>query len=84
MEKYLGDGEKQGKEEWTGSIAVRSRSFVEKVKEILGFRARGREVIEGVGGYQVKEEPGTYNAFLGAEKGDIGAQNAYFWDVTTE
>jgi len=82
VEEYLGDGEKERKEEWTESIAVGSRPFVEKVKALLGFRARGREVIEGADGYQVKEEPPTYNAFFGVEKGNIGPRNDYFWDVT--
>ncbi len=51
VEEYLGDGEKARREEWTDSIAVGSRPFVEKVKALLGFRAKGREVIEGGEGY---------------------------------
>ena len=39
VEEYCGDGEKARKEEWTGSIAVGSRPFVEQVKALLGFRA---------------------------------------------
>jgi hypothetical protein len=64
-------------------IAVGSRSFVEKVKALLGYRAKGRD-IEGTEGYQVREGPVTYNALLGAEKGDIDLQNAYFWDINAE
>ena len=52
MEEYLRDGENARKEEWTVSIAVGSRPFVEKVKALLGFRAKGREATEGGGGYQ--------------------------------
>jgi hypothetical protein len=47
VEEYLGDGEKIRQEEWTSSIAVGSRSFVEHVKALLGFRAKGRDVIGG-------------------------------------
>jgi putative transposase len=72
VEEYLGDGVKARKEEWTGSIAVGSRSFVETVKALLGFRAKGRAVIESSEGYQVREGPALYNDLFGAEKEDIG------------
>jgi hypothetical protein len=65
-------------------IAVGSRPFVEKVKALLGFRAKGRDIIEGTEGYQVREGPATYNALFGAEKRDIRPQNAYFWDIKAE
>ena len=81
IEEYCGDGEKARKEEWTGSIAVGSRPFVEKVKTLLGFRAKGREVIEGAEGYQVREGAALYSALFGAEKEDIGPENTYPWEV---
>ena len=81
VEEYCGDGEKARKEEWTGSIAVGGRPFVEKVKALLGFRAKGREVIEGAEGYQVREGAVLYSALLGAEKEDIGPENTYPLDV---
>ena len=81
VEEYLGDGENARKEEWTGSIAVGSRPFVEKVKALLGLRAKGREVMEGGEGYQVREGPARYNALFGAEKVDIGLENTYLWNV---
>jgi hypothetical protein len=34
-------------EGWTDGIAVGSMPFVEKVKTLLGFRAKGRDVAEG-------------------------------------
>jgi putative transposase len=82
VEEYLGDGEKARRDEWTESIAVGSRPFVEKVKALLGFRAKGREVIEGGEGYQVREGPAVYNPLFGAENEDIGPGNTYFWDVS--
>ncbi len=30
---------------WTQSIAVGSKTFIEKMKEALGFRATGRKII---------------------------------------
>jgi hypothetical protein len=63
---------------------VGSRPFVEKVKALLGYRGKGRDIIEGTEGYQVREGPVTYNALFGAEKRYIGAQNAYFWDINVD
>jgi hypothetical protein len=57
---------------------------VEKVKALIGFRAKGREVIEGGEGYQVREGPAVYNPLFGAENEDISPQSAYFWDTNGE
>ncbi len=84
VEEYLGDGERIRQEEWTSSIAVGSRSFVEHVKALLGFRAKGREVIGGSGGYQLREGSAPYKAFFLAENDDISLKNTYFWDVNNE
>jgi hypothetical protein len=81
VEQYLGGGEKVRKEEWTGSIAVGSKSFVEKAKAQLGFRAKGREIIEAGEGYQVREKLSRYNPHFGAEKADIIPENTYLWNV---
>ncbi len=80
VEEYLGDGEKARHEEWTDSIAVGSKPFVENVKELLGFRAKGRRVIEADEGYQVREGSAPYNALFGAEKEDISSENTYSWN----
>jgi putative transposase len=84
VEEYLGNGAESRQDEWTASIAVGSESFVEKVKSQLGFKAKGRDVIEGVGRYQLREEAATYMTLFRAEKDDIDPENAYFWDVNTE
>jgi putative transposase len=87
VEEYLGDGEdgqKTRQEEWTSSIAVGSRSYVEQVKAILGFRAKGRDVIGGNEGYQLREESAAYKALFGAKNEDVGLENAYFWKVNAE
>ena len=41
IQEYLGDGLKIRQDEWTGSIAVGSRSFIENVKALLGIRGKG-------------------------------------------
>lgn len=82
--KYLGDGVKSREDEWTGSIAVGSKSFIENVKALLGFRAKGRDVTGDGEGYQLREEPGLYKAVFEGENGDIGLQNTYFWGINDE
>jgi len=84
VEEYLGDGERARREEWTDSIAVGSVPFVEKVKMLLGFRAKGREVIEGGEGFQLREEAADYKALFEAENDDIDPQNTFFWDLNAE
>jgi hypothetical protein len=41
------------------------------VEASLGFRAKGRDVIESGEGYQPQENPAPFKALLGAEKEDI-------------
>jgi putative transposase len=84
VEEYLADGVKNRQDEWTESIAVGSVPFVETVKALLGFRAKGREVIEGGKGFQLREEAADYKALFEAEKSDIGHENTYFWDLKGE
>lgn len=80
VEEYLGNEKQSRQDEWTGSIAVGSKTFIERVKELLGGRAIGRDVIESGGGYQLREEAASYRALLEPEKGNIGPANMYFWD----
>jgi putative transposase len=80
-EAYCGGLQKNRRDEWTGSIAVGSRAFVEKARALLGFRSRGRKVIETAGGYQLRDEPEFYIPLLGAEKEYMGCENTYFWNV---
>jgi len=46
----------------------------EKVKTVLGFRGKGRKISSSGEGYQVRETPAGYNAFLRVEKEDIGPE----------
>ena len=62
-----------------------SKPFIENVKALLGFRAKGREVREGGGGrYQLREDTAQYKALFRVEKGNIDLENTYIWDVKTE
>ena len=50
----------------------------------MGFRAKGRDVIESAEGYQLRESPASYKALFDAENEDIDFENTYFWDVKNE
>ena len=84
VEEHLGDGAKERQDEWTGSIAVGSKTFIENVKACLGFRAKGRNMVEGCKGYQLRESPAHYKALFEVENEDIDLYNTLFWDVKTE
>ncbi|MBL7174394.1 MAG: hypothetical protein ISS66_01090 [Desulfobacteraceae bacterium] len=84
IDEYLGGGMKNRQDEWTRSIAVGSRSFIENVKALLGFRAKGRRVIEGSEAYHLREGSAHSGAFFGGENENIGIENIYFLDVNIE
>ena len=84
VDEYLGGEVKRRQEEWTASIAVGSKSFIEDVKARLGFRAKGRDVIEGVEGNHLRESPAHYKSLFDTENDDIDTENNYFWEVSTE
>ncbi len=80
----MGNGEKGRNKEWTDSIAVGSRPFVEQVKALLGCKAKGRNIIEAYEGYQLREGAAQYSTLFGGEKEDIGPENLHFGDVNAE
>ena len=57
VDEYPGNGAAGRQDEWTDSIAVGSKSFIEKVKALPGFKAKGVDVMEGGEGYHLREEP---------------------------
>jgi len=69
---------------WSESIAVGSKVFVETIKEKLGLRAKGRKIIENDGGFQLREKMVSYNANSDGINDNIGAENAFVWDVNHE
>ena len=84
VEEDLVNGLKRRQEIWADSIAVGSKSFVERVKSLLGFNVKGRDVREGGEAYHLREEAAPYMALSSAEKDDIGAENTYYWDIINE
>ena len=81
VEDFLGNGNNIQDDKWTKSIAVGNRSFVDRVKSLMGIFAVGRKSIGTGDSYQLREPSIPYGAHLGAKKCDIGPENTYFWDV---
>ena len=66
----------RGKENnWTQSIAVGSKTFIEKMKEALGFRAKGRKIICADDSFELREVLTPYGK---ANYQDSG--NTFLWD----
>ena len=77
----LGNVENHRQPQWTESIAVGSKNFIEGIKDKMGVLAKGRKILENDGGFQLREEEGVYNSFFEDKNEDIAPLNAYFWNV---
>ena len=66
--------------EWTESIAVGSKGFIETIIKKFGALATGRKMIGENDGFQLREPSETYNAVFDTKNEDIGAENSYFWN----
>jgi hypothetical protein len=66
---------------WREQSDITFRAFVENVKALFGFRAKGRDVVEGCGGYQLRESAARYEALFEAENDDIALENTHFWEI---
>jgi len=84
VEKSLNDGNPVRDGKWSESVAVGSREFVERTKERLGIRAKGREVLKAGDGYELREPAAPYEANSGHENADLRMQNAYSWSSYPE
>jgi putative transposase len=80
VNEALKDGCSGREERWSQSIAVGSKEFVERVKGELGIRAKGREVRETKGQFELREPGASYRGHFRPEKSDIGVENTYSWN----
>jgi putative transposase len=67
--------------QWTESIAVGSKDFVETIKEKFGILAKGRKILEKDGGFHLREERGIYIANSDSDNANTGSINTYYWDI---
>ena len=60
---------------WTQSIAVGSKTFIEKMKKALGYKAKGRKIISADDTFELRE---AITPFGNADKLDSGS--TYLWN----
>ena len=66
---------------WSESLAVGTRSFVEKIKERLGIRALGRRVVKTSDLYELKEPVSSYGSVFDAKKEPLSSKNSFSWRI---
>jgi len=54
------------------------------VKFSLGAMAKGRKSLKATEGYQLRDPSAPYSAHFDIKNEDIGANNAYYWDINDE
>lgn len=72
-------GKRTRERQWTESIAVGNRQYVEKVKKHMGYKAIGRKVIETKDSFVLRERNAPYSDIT--EKSDELPQddNRFYW-----
>jgi putative transposase len=60
---------------WTQSIAVGSKTFIEKMKKALGFRATGRKIICADDTFELREVLSPYG-----KSNNLDVGNTFLWD----
>ena len=60
---------------WTQSIAVGSKTYIEKMKKTLGYRAKGRKIIKAEDTFELRE---AVAAFDNAD--NLDSVNTYLWN----
>ena len=66
---------------WTRSIAVGSKSFVERLNNTFALISRSGKIIEQDGKYILKDCPGRYNAVFGGKKCSLSLENTVKLDI---
>jgi hypothetical protein len=84
IEQGLENGLVVRDDSWSEAIAVGSRSFVEKVKSELGFKAAHREVIEAHGSSHFANRPKLTESNLPLKVRALRSQNTFLWDETVD
>jgi len=80
IEEGLVNGLANRDDRWSEAIAIGSRSFVDKVKGELGFKAAHRDVIEGDGSYALREPSEAYARKFAAVNAALRTENTFFWN----
>ncbi len=68
LDEALKNGERVREARWSESIAIGREEFVERTKEELGIRARGRKIREMEGQFELRELEAPYNDHFEAKR----------------
>jgi hypothetical protein len=80
VDEILMSGETVKESKWIESVAVGNKKFIEKVREKLGIRAAGRDIIESGASHELREPSVSYSYDFGVKNGTLSPENAYSWD----
>lgn len=80
VDEILMSGETAKESKWTESIAVGNMRFIVTVREELGIRAAGRDIIESGASHELGEPGVSYRYDFGVKNGTLSPENTYFWD----
>lgn len=84
VEAALTEGAMARDDRWSESIAVGSESFVNRVKNNLGVKARFRQVAEGNEAYTLREPRQSYRGHFDRENEALSANNTVPWEANSE
>jgi hypothetical protein len=80
VDEILMSGETARESTWTESVAVGNKKFIGKVREKLGIRAVGRDIIESGASHELREPGVSYSYDFGVKNDTLSLENTYFWD----
>ena len=84
VESSLQQDEPERENHWTESIASGSKSFIEEVKNSLGFKAKGKAITGSRDHYQLREKVSPFGdtslpAVEAAQRSDAGTTHTFVW-----
>ncbi len=85
IEASLSKGDFERQSDWAENIAVGGKSFIDKVKKRLGFKAKGRPITSKKNHYQLRENIADFGDFssygLEPDAGSYaGMDDTFFWN----
>jgi putative transposase len=71
-------------QEWTESVAVGSKTFIEGIREKLQPGLRGRKMRETSGHYELREKVAAYSVNFAPKNVLLSTENTYILDLNVE
>jgi putative transposase len=78
------EGDFRRQPQWTESIAVGDKDYVERVKDQMGYKAIGRKVVEGIDSFVLKETQRPYKSISDKAIREHSEDNTFYWRNGTE